>query len=67
MFVIAFSSIQDFEYTHARYWEYFSNNQKVVTSGVLQKGVLKNVAKFAVKQLCQSLFLNKVAGLRSSA
>ena len=36
MFVIAFSSIQDFEYTRARYCEYFSNNQKAATSGVLQ-------------------------------
>ena len=30
-----------------------------------KKGVLKNFAKFTRKHLCQSLFLNKVAGLRS--
>ena len=30
----------------------------------IKKGVLGNFAKFAGKHLCQSLFLNKVAGLR---
>ena len=29
-----------------------------------EKGVLKNFAKFTTKHLCQSLFFNKVAGLR---
>ena len=29
-----------------------------------KKGVLENFAKFTGKYLCQSLFLNKVAGLR---
>ena len=29
-----------------------------------RKGVLRNFAKFTWKHLCQSLFLNKVAGLR---
>ena len=29
----------------------------------VRKGVLTNFAKFAGKHLCQSLFLNKVAGL----
>ena len=27
-------------------------------------GVLRNLAKFTAKHLCQSLFFNKVAGLR---
>ena len=31
-----------------------------------KKGVLRNFAKFTGKHLCQSLFLNKVAGLRSA-
>ena len=31
-----------------------------------KKGVLKNFWKFAGKHLCQSLFLNKVADLRSA-
>ena len=31
-----------------------------------KKGVLKNFAKFARKHLCQSLFFNKVSGLRSA-
>ena len=30
-------------------------------------GVLKNFAKFTGKLRCQSLFLNKVAGLRPAA
>ena len=30
----------------------------------IQKGVLKNSAKFTGKHLCQSLFFDKVAGLR---
>ena len=29
-----------------------------------KKGVLRNFAKFAGRHLCQSLFFNKVAGLR---
>ena len=32
----------------------------------VRKGVLRNFAKFTGKQLCQSLFLNKVAGLRTA-
>ena len=31
----------------------------------MQKGVLRNFTKLTGKQLCQSLFLNKVAGLWS--
>ena len=30
----------------------------------MKKGVLRNFTKFTGKQLCQSLFFNKVAGLR---
>ena len=30
-----------------------------------KKGVLRNLAKFTRKRLCQSLFFNKIAGLRS--
>ena len=40
--------------------------QKQPSWGVCKKGVLRNFAKFAVKHLCQSLFFNKVAGLRSA-
>ena len=32
-----------------------------------KKGVLRNFAKFTGKHLCQSLFFNKVANLRSAA
>ena len=32
----------------------------------MQKGVLRNFTKFTGKHLCQSLFFNKVAGLRLS-
>ena len=31
----------------------------------VRKGVLRNIAKFTGKHLCQSLFFNKVAVLRS--
>ena len=30
----------------------------------VRKGILRNFAKFTGKNLCQSLFFNKVAGLR---
>ena len=30
----------------------------------VRKGILRNFAKFTGKHLCQSLFLNKVVGLR---
>ena len=33
----------------------------------IKKGVLKNFTKFTGKQLCGSLFLSKVAGLRAKA
>ena len=36
------------------------------TRGVLQKYLLKNYIKFTRKHLCQSLFLNKVADLRTA-
>ena len=32
----------------------------------MKKGVLRNFTKFTGKHLCQSLFFNKVAGLRDS-
>ena len=32
----------------------------------INKGVLRNFAKFTGKRLCQSLFFNKVVGLRSA-
>ena len=40
--------------------------RKEVATGdvVLKKAVLRNFAKFTGKHLCQSLFFNKVAGLR---
>ena len=45
-------------------WENFcrSSRPKVFC----KKSVLRNFAEFAGKHLCQSLFLNKVAGLRSA-
>ena len=38
--------------------------QKQLSGGVLQKVALKNFTKFTGKQLCKSLFFNKVAGLK---
>ena len=37
------------------------NMQKQSSGGILQKGVLRNFAKFTGKYLCQSLFFNKVS------
>ena len=37
--------------------------QKQSPSGVLQKRCLRSSTKFTRKQLCQSLFFNKIAGL----
>ena len=44
-----------------------SNSTKIRSSRpevFCEKGVLRNFAKFTGKHLCQSLFFNKVAGLR---
>ena len=38
---------------------------EAATEMFCKKGVLRNFAKFTGKQLCQRLFFNKVAGLRS--
>ena len=39
-------------------------NLKPNPQSAAKKAVLKNFAKFTEKQLCWSLFLNKIAGLR---
>ena len=39
-------------------------NQKQLPEAFYKKGVLKTVAKLTGKHMCQSLFFNKVAGLR---
>ena len=38
-------------------------NRRIRPEVFCSKGVLKNFAKFTGKHLCQSLFLNEVAGL----
>ena len=40
--------------------------EAVIRRCSVKKGVLRNFAKFTGKHLCQSLFFNKVAGLRRS-
>ena len=42
------------------------NNRSSHRRCSVRKGVLKNFAKFTGKHLCQSLFFNKVADLRSA-
>ena len=42
----------------------YIKGQKQLPGGVLLKSVLRDFAKFSEKHLCQSLFLNKIAGLR---
>ena len=45
----------------------FRLTTEAATGGVFfKKGALRNLAKFTGKNLCQSLFFNKVAGLRGS-
>ena len=42
-------------------------SEAVVRRCSIKKGVLRNFAKFTGKHLCQSLFFNKVAGLRPAS
>ena len=44
-------------------YEYISRSSR--SELFYKKGVLRNLAKFTGKDLCQSLFFNKVAGLRT--
>ena len=45
--------------------EIFMSLQKEPPQVFYKKGVLKNFAKFTGKNLCESLFFDKVAGLES--
>ena len=47
-----------------QYCEVYENTRSSHQRCSIIKGVLINFAKFTGKHLCQSLFLNKVAGLR---
>ena len=51
---------------HLRLWTQSSQKQSRSSHRrcYLRKGFLRNFAKFTGKHLCQSLFFNKVAGLR---
>ena len=49
------------------WWAWFPSSQKQPSELFCQKGVLKNFAKFTGKHLYQSLFFNKVVGLRPAA
>ena len=42
------------------------NCSKIEAGVFCKKGVLKNIAKFTLKPLCQSLFLNNVAALKET-
>ena len=54
-----------FSYTNFQLRMLLSRNIRSNRPEVLcKKGVLRNFVKFTGKQLCQSLFFNKVAGLR---
>ena len=45
---------------------YFNIYRSSYRRSSIKKGVLRNFAKFSGKYLCQSLFLNKVAGVTAS-
>ena len=52
-------------FTSKEVFEMFSGNPRSSRPEVFcKKGVLRNFTKFTGKHLCQSLFFNKVAGLR---
>ena len=51
-------------YLSRRKWR--TNSRCSHRSYSVRKGVLRNFAKFTGKHLCQGLFFNKVAGLRSA-
>ena len=51
------------KYVHERTFSISRVREAVAGSCSVRKGVLRNFAKFTGKHLCQSLFLNKVAGL----
>ena len=47
------------------YWtDLFVSVKQLQVVSIKKKGALKNFAKFTEKHLCQSLYFNKVAGLR---
>ena len=54
---------QDSKYTSESFGQYRRNHQRCS----VEKGVLGNFATFIGKHLCQSLFFNKVGGLRPAA
>ena len=54
---------QDSKYTSESFGQYRRNHQRCS----VKKGVLGNFATFTGKHLCQSLFFNKVGGLRPAA
>ena len=45
----------------------FANSEAATRSVLLEKPALKSLTKFTGKHLCQSLFFDKVTGLRSAA
>ena len=53
-----------FEFIHIQYFFGMVRNKITHRRCSVGKAVLRNFAKFLGKHLCQSLFLNKVAGLR---
>ena len=54
----------DFIRKRLQYCEVYKNSRSNHQRCSIIKGVLINFAKFTGKHLCQSLFLNKVAGLK---
>ena len=59
---LVFCSDLLFGFIHFITWIYSSHQRCYI-----RKGVLENFAKFTGKHLCQSLFLNKIEGLRPAA
>ena len=69
-FIILRNFLRRFDSWFIKYFMSYSGfhtanqTQKQTSEVFYKKDVLKNLAKFTGKYLCQSLFFNKVAGLR---
>ena len=61
MYIYIYTYIYIYIYITASVNSYHQNQPPKV---FCKKGVLRNFAKFTGKHLCQSLFFNKVAGMR---
>ena len=63
--IIVFKTVCGMFFYRLRFVDNFTEKNRNIRPDVFFRGIPRNFAKFTGKHLCQSLFLNKVAGLRS--